>query len=69
MPKYVEYDATGKILCFGMCTRQSFISRTLAGRKLLEVPALSPAMDIAQKVVDDKIVAKTVAEIAADKKL
>jgi ABC-type Zn uptake system ZnuABC Zn-binding protein ZnuA len=72
MRKYVVHDAAGNILKWGVSSEKSWKDKKVKpGETKLEVAVASfgPTMDVTQKVVGDKIVAKTLAEIEADKKL
>ena len=50
MPKYIEYDASGNILRYGVCSRLSFDSAEQAGKLIAEPEILKDGIDVTHKV-------------------
>ena len=76
MPHFAKYDSAGNIQSYGRTDIASFNDRVKAGEKLQIIPpekrggvfgSPPPDFDITNKVIDGEIVAKTTAEIEADK--
>ena len=65
--KYAVIDQTGKILRTGICPAETFNLQAGKDEIVLDITDVGPISDITKKVVDGKIVDKTVEEIEAAK--
>ena len=52
MKKYIQYDKTGKILRYGVCSNVSFAHKLAEGQKLIEPERLELGMDVLFKIAD-----------------
>ncbi len=52
MKKYIKYDLSGNILCYGMMSDEKYYSQKLSGIKVLEVNTLHRDMDVDYEIIN-----------------